>query len=468
MSILQITRQVMVRMLLRNVLLQLGAFVGVVTLTGCGVAPAMMATPVATDTPPVWTAGIATSSVSTSLPATAIPLPSPPPPPTPLPTRIPTPDVPTLNERLQIFDEVWRIVNEKYLYADFGGIDWNGLYPEYRTRIMRAQSRDEFYTAMNDMVAQLNDHHSRFVPPAAVEAEDAIASGREIRVGIGVIVQPKPDGGFVQQVFPESPAARADIRPRDRIVAVNGRPYVPSDGDLQGEIGTSVRLTIARPGAKLRDVLLTRQEVHASILPYYRRFPGDIGYVSVPTLWVHDMGEQVSGALTDLVAGGPLRGLIIDLRSNRGGWGEVLSEVLSHFVRGQVGVFFGRDYVRPLVVNAPAGPDMRTLSAGLVVLIDEETASYAEVLAAVLQAEAGAIVVGARSAGNTETIYAHALRDGSRLWLAQEGFRLRSGLELEGRGVIPDVLLEVDWTRYSEDDDPQLLEALRLLGGGPK
>lgn len=457
-------------MVLRNVLLQLSAFVGVATLTGCGSSLPLAATalPVATDTPSAWVSVMATPDAPTLPPTTAAPLPSPIPTPTPLPTRVPTPDVLTLDERLQIFEEVWRIVHEKYLYTDFGGVDWEGLYPEYRARVLRAQSRDEFYAAMIDMVAQLNDNHSRFVPPAAVEAEDATASGQEIRVGIGVIVQPKPDGGFVQQVFPESPAARAGIRPRDRIVAVNGRPYAPSDGDLQGEIGTSVRLTIARPGAKLRDVLLTRQEVRASILPYHRRFPGDIGYISVPTLWVHDMGEQVSGALTDLVASGPLRGLIIDLRSNRGGWGEVLSGVLSHFVRGQVGVFFGRDHVRPLVVNPPAGPDMRNLSAGLVVLVDEETASYAEVLAAVLQAEAGAIVVGAPSAGNTETIYAHALRDGSRLWLAQEGFRLRNGSDLEGRGVVPDVLLEVDWTRYSEDDDPQLLEALRLLGGGPK
>ncbi|ABU59990.1 S41 family peptidase [Roseiflexus castenholzii] len=457
-------------MVLGNVLLRLGAVVSIVTLTGCGMAPVstVRSTTAATDALPAWTEGIATSGASTPATATVTPLPSPTLVPTPIPTLTPTPDVPALDERLQIFDEVWRIVNEEYLYDDFGGIDWEGLYPDYRARIMRAQSRDEFYAAMIDMVAQLNDNHSRFVPPASVEAEDATASGQETRVGIGVSVQPKPDGGFIQQVFPESPAARAGIRPRDRIVAVDGRPYAVSDGDLQGDIGTSVRLTIARPGAKLRDVLLTRQEVRASILPYYRRFPGDIGYVAVPTLWVHDMGEQVSGALTDLVAGGSLRGLILDLRSNRGGWGEVLSGVLSHFVRGQVGVFFGRDYVRPLVVNPPAGPDMRNLSAGLVVLIDEETASYAEVLAAVLQAEAGAIVVGARSAGNTETIYAHALRDGSRLWLAQEGFRLRNGTDLEGRGVIPDVLLEVDWTRYSEDDDPQLLEALRLLGGGPK
>jgi len=213
-------------------------------------------------------------------------------------------------------------------------------------------------------------------------------------------------------------------------------------------------------------VVVMRQEVSTHILPYYRRFPGDIGYVSIPTLWVNDMGEQVSGALTDLVVEGPLRGLVVDVRSNRGGWGEVLTDVLSHFTRGQVGIFFGRNHVRPLVVGPPAGPDMRRIP--LVVLIDSETASYAEVLAAVLQQEADALIVGTHSAGNTETIYAHTLRDGSRLWLAQESFQLQSGENLEGVGVTPDTLLDVDWTRYSEDDDPQLLEALRLLGGGPK
>jgi C-terminal peptidase prc len=279
-------------------------------------------------------------------------------------------------------------------------------------------------------------------------------------------VQPKFDGAFIQLVFPESPAARAGLRPRDRIVAVDGRPYALADGNLQGEAGTAVRLSVARPGAKLRDVVVVRQEVQAHILPYYRRFPGDVGYVSIPTFWANDMGEQVSGALTDLVSAGPLHGVILDVRSNRGGWGEVLNEVLSHFVRGQVGVFFGRSYVRPLVVASPAGPDMRSIP--VVVLVDSDTASYAEVLAAVLQREADALVVGSPSAGNTETIYAHTLRDGSRLWLAQESFRLQDGTNLEGSGVTPDVALDIDWTRYSEDDDPQLLEALRLLGAGPK
>jgi carboxyl-terminal processing protease len=417
-----------------------------------------------------------------TLPPTSVPTLSPLPsierrPPTVLPTlaRSPittslSPTVPpvlSLEQRQQIFEEVWRTVKDHYLYADFRGLDWDALREEYEPRLAFDQSRDQFYAMMAEMVAHLDDHHSRFVAPSAVLTEDAVASGREITVGIGVVAKPKPDGAFIQLVFPDSPAERAGLRPRDRIIAVDGRPYTIEDGDLEGPEDSTTRLTVVRPGEKKpRDVVLTRQEVQTHILPAYQRFPGDIGYVSVPTLWVNDMDEQVSGALTDLRATGQLDGLILDVRSNTGGWGHVLSGILSHFVRGQVGVFFDRRHERPLEVEQPAGPDLRHVP--LVVLVDGDTASYAEVLAAVLQRERHALVVGAPTAGNTETIYPYTLSDGSRLWLAQEGFRLQNGVNLEGTGVQPDEVVDVDWTRYSEDDDPQLLEALRLLGAGPK
>jgi carboxyl-terminal processing protease len=442
------------------------AIVLLALLAGCAAAPPRAAgIPSPQSTPLPWPTvppPTATHLPPTTAP-TAVPLDTVAP---PRPTISPTPDELSLEERRLIFDEVWVTVRDEYLYPDYRGVDWEALRDEYASRIEGDQTRSEFYGTMVELVAQLDDNHSRFVPPAAAAAEEVSTSGRETHVGIGVAVQPKLDGGFVQLVFPESPADRAGLRPRDRIVAVDGRPYTVHDGDLQGEAGSVVRLSVVRPGGKLRDVVVERQEVRAHILPYYRRFPGDVGYVAIPTLWANDMGEQVSGALTDLVSAGSLRGVILDVRSNRGGWGEVLNEVLSHFVRGQVGVFFGRNYVRPLVVEPPAGPDLRNLP--VVVLVDGDTASYAEVLAAVLQREAGAPVVGSPSAGNTETIYAHSLRDGSRLWLAQESFRLQDGTNLEGSGVTPDALLDTDWTRYSEDDDPQLLEALRLLGAGPK
>ena len=448
--------------------------VGVVTLTGCAASGAVVvstSTPLATATQVLPTPTSAPTAVPAS-PQPATPTSRPTAAPTTAPTKPPPPTAPpipqalTVAERQQVFNEVWSTVKQHYLYADFRGLDWDAMREEYGPRVDVDQDNEAFYGDMAEMVARLGDHHSRFLPPAAAQAQDATATGYENTVGIGVVTQPKADGAFVQMVFPDSPAARADMRPRDRIIAVDGRPYAASDGDLLGLAGTTVRLNVVRPGEKPRDVVLVRQEVQGRIEPYYRRFPGDIGYVAISTLWVNDMDEQVSGALTELVSDGRLRGLILDVRANGGGWNKVLTGILSHFVRGQVGMFFDQRHVRPLVIPPPAGPDLRGLP--LVVLVDGDTASYAELLAAILQREGRALIVGTPTSGNTETIYAYTLKDGSRLWLAQEGFRLQNGTNLEGVGVQPESVVDVDWTHYSEDDDPQLLEALRLLGAGPK
>jgi C-terminal processing protease CtpA/Prc len=138
----------------------------------------------------------------------------------------------------------------------------------------------------------------------------------------------------------------------------------------------------------------------------------------------------------------------------------VLVSVLSHFVRGEVGGFFDRHSTRPLVVKEGSGPDLRGLP--MVVLINNATSSYAELLAAIVQAEAHAYVIGIPSPGNTETIYAYELSGGARLWVAQEGFRLSNGINLEGKGVQPDLVMDPDWTR-SELEDPHILEAMRYL-----
>lgn len=377
----------------------------------------------------------------------------------------PSPTALSASLRRQVFDEVWNIVEKKYLYPDFNGLDWQATYEEYLPRIDAADSDNGFYAEVAEMIALLNDQHSRFLPPAAAAFEDSANRGEESIVGIGVLASFDRDSGYIRTVFPDSPAALAGIRPRDRIIAVDGHSYNLEDGNIQGLAGSSVRLNIQRPGEKPRDVVLVRQEVQGRISPTYRRLYDDIGYLSIPTLWVNDMDAQVSGAITELVAGGPMSGMIVDLRGNGGGWGHVLSGILGHFVRGPVGTFFDQRTSRVLNVTTPAGPDIRNVP--LVVLIDGDTQSYAEVLAAVLQ-ENGAHVVGSRSPGNTESIYVYVLNDGSRLWLAQESFKLRDGADLEGHGVQPDAPVDADWKRFSEDDDPQILEALRLLGAGPK
>jgi C-terminal peptidase prc len=377
------------------------------------------------------------------------------------PSPSPAPTLAPLAFREEIFEKVWSKVDEQYLYDDFRGLDWPAVYETYAPQVRRAASNDEFYALLSSMVRELDDGHSRFIAPSQVLVEDAENTGVRSSVGVGILSVALDDGAFVQQVFPGSPAERAGIRPRDRIVAVNAQPYNPTDSQLEGPEGTTVTLTIARPGSPPFTVTLKRQMVQGRIAPQTRRFDGDIGYLSIPTLWVNDMSSQVAGALTDLVAGGELNGVIIDLRGNRGGWREVLTSILGHFVRGRVGAFFNQRELTPLIVEPAPGPDLSNVP--LVVLIDERSASYAEVLAGVLQERGRARVVGETSAGNTETAYGYDFEDGSRLWVAQEGFRLANGANLEGSGVQPDIRVVGDWTRFSEEQDPFILAALALL-----
>ncbi|MBU6333601.1 MAG: PDZ domain-containing protein [Chloroflexi bacterium] len=375
-----------------------------------------------------------------------------------------------LDTRRLLFDEVWHTVQRRYVYADFRGVDWTQLYVEYAPRIEQESDRVRFYALLTELVARLNDGHSRFVPPVDAVLADDVAGGNASGLAIGALLVQHTDGVFVRLVYPQSPAERAGLRPRDRIVAVDGHGDRRALGrSLEGKVGDSVRLTVARPGdSRLRDVVVTYDAFVPTAGPTARWYAGDVVWLTLPTLWVTDLGEQLRLAFGELFRQRAPRAIVLDLRGNRGGWSAGLVELLGSFVRGQVGSFYGRDSQRLLMITGDDGPDLRGLP--LVVLVDSATASYAEVLAAVLQREAGATVIGVPSSGNTETIYAYTLFDGSRLWLAQERFELRDGRDLEGVGVVPDVAVASaadDWIRFDDRTDPYTVAVSQVLGLAP-
>ncbi|WP_129627076.1 S41 family peptidase [Candidatus Oscillochloris fontis] len=401
----------------------------------------------------------ASSSTATPVAVVVLPTLTPSPEPTLTATPLLTPTSLPLSLRQQILAEVWTTVNEHYLYADFHGLNWDALREEYAQQIEYAQSDEAFYRLLSEMVGRLDDNHSRVLAPNAAQREDVLSSGREEQVGIGVIALPLPDSLLIQHVFPDSPADRAGLEVRDRIVAVDGVFY--TQASIEGPAGSKVRITVVRPGEESRDMVLTRRVIEGRIMPEAYMLPGGVGYLAITTLWVNDMANLTTQALSELTSEAPLHGLIIDLRRNPGGWRDVLVGILGHFVQGHVGDFFNRQGTIPLEIRTPIQPNLSDIP--LVVLIDQGTASYAELLAAILQSEANATVIGLPSAGNTETIYSYDLTGGARLWVAQEGFHLRDGSNLEGVGVQPDLLLSQDWIYYSEADDPWIREGLRII-----
>jgi len=413
------------------------------------------------------------SAAPSPAPQRLLPLPSPAPA-SPVPAAVtPTPVVPqptpTLaaldsTKRAELFDRVWSAVDSHYIDADKGGVDWKAIKAEYRPQALAAASMPIFYDTLTRMVSELGDRHSRFEDPQRAFAQRALASGEDAYVGVGVLTVPVEDGLLVTTVFENSPAAEAGIARRDVVVAVDGRPVSHADTRLGGEQGSPVTLTVRSPDGAERAVTLRCRAVVAHYLPEAYLLPDTrVGYVLIQSFWPQNTAADTTAALERLLdQHGELDGLIVDVRGNGGGWRTVLEGVLGNFVAGEVGTFFGQN--NSYALSVAAGPLRRRLDGvPLVVLVDGETESYAEVFAAVLQAEGRAEIVGAPSAGNTETIFAYDFEDGSRLWIAQEGFRLSNGDDLEGRGVAPDRALEVDWTRFSERRDPHIVAALEML-----
>jgi carboxyl-terminal processing protease len=445
--------------------------------------------------PPFATAPVTPTTVVAALP-TARPLPTrtptpspsptitPTPSPSPLPTATPVPLEPTatlvplaLAEREQLFGQVWGLVNERYVYEDYRGVDWNALRDEFAPRVAQAASSDAFYGLMRELIGRLGDEHSRFASPQEV-ADEARSFAGDLRYGgIGARIRRVDDGGLITSLAADGPAARAGLQPRDVIVLVGDIPFTDtaafgSGGPvsaIQGLPGSELELTVRLPNGLLRTLQMRREVIpgDAFVEVEAQRLPGtNTGLLRIDTFLLNELDKRVREQLEALLADGPLDGLIVDVRANSGGRVDLMLNTIGLFVdTGVIGTSEGR--AGRYVLRTPTGRQMGSLAdVPMVVLVGPNSVSAAEMFAGGMQALGRARIVGQPSAGNTESIRPHDLPDGSRLWLAETTFHLPDGTPVEQRGVQPDRVVEADWWLYAPPDDPQVLAALEELRAG--
>ncbi len=390
-----------------------------------------------------------------------------------IPTATPLPDA---SEHERVFTQVCQLVRENYVYSDFNGLDWDTECSQMASRIAAAPDDESFYALMREMIDDLGDDHSYFLSPEEAMEEDEAWLGTLDYVGVGVYVQRVDDRPYAIVLFPMpgGPAEAAGIRPRDRILEIDGIPACCNeDGStnfdlMLGEEGTEVHLLVQTPGETPREVTLIRTAIRMQMPILTHRFTtpkGDFGYILLPSLDDSTIGQRTRQALETMMNDGPLDGLILDLRPNYGGEYRQLLAVLSLFTEGNGGYFLTRGgKQRPLTIEA--NPIGASQTIPLVTLIGPDTASYAEVLGAVLQWKGRSPLIGEPTEGNVETLHPHELEDGSRLWLAEEAFFLPDGHTIEGIGLQPDLLCPAeDWADYPLDADPQIITALHWLEG---
>jgi C-terminal peptidase prc len=373
----------------------------------------------------------------------------------------------------RIFRKLWQTVNLRYVYPDFNGFDWAAAQPATEEHIATGLTDEQFYDAMRDLIGKLNDSHSSFLSPDEAQSEDDEYTSTGTYTGVGLVTDVNSGGRHlvVLTVLPDSPAERAGIQPHDAILEIAGQPSVDADGNsmsklLRGEDGTSVEVVVRTPGQVPRRVQMIRGRVTSTEHITSRILPGTarIGLLDVPSLFEENVTTRTRSAMLDLMKDGPLDGLILDLRTNGGGSYPNLRGLLGLFTSGTVGHLVNRAGARTTVRVRPNGIG-NSQTVPLVVLIGPSTESFAEVLAGVLQAKGRARLIGQNTAGNIETLLAHEFEDGSRLWLAEESFRLPNGSSWELIGLNPDTRVEGEWDQYTAQDDPVIARALRMLNG---
>ncbi|MCZ8318576.1 MAG: S41 family peptidase [Lysobacteraceae bacterium] len=289
------------------------------------------------------------------------------------------------------------------------------------------------------------DPHSAYLPAAS--AADLRGDANGLYDGIGVEVEVRPDRSLkVIGAIDGSPAQRAGLRTGDVIVAVDGRPVGLRRDDepsraLRGPAGTSVRLTLLRPGEALpRDVRLVRESIALASVSGRLLEPGH-AYVRI-AYFEGDTAEELKRVLADLKAraGGRLAGVVLDLRNNPGGLLTTAIECADQFLEGGlIASTRGRSAVANTVYRATPGDLLD--GAPMAVLIDVGTASSAEVLAGALRDQRRALLLGSRSFGKGSVQSVIDLGNGDALKLTTARYYTPSGRSIQAAGILPDVVL---------------------------
>lgn len=378
--------------------------------------------------------------------------------------------------QLRVFQKLWKIVNDTYVYPDFNGVDWNAKKVEMQNLINSGVSDGEFYYAMRRLIESLNDNHSTFLPPYVAEEiyELFFASGEYIGIGLLTAPSRSRDYLYVLQVVPGSSAERAGIRAHDHILHIGGYSAVDRNGYSQsylflGPEGSEVPVVVRTPGSgETRSMSLTRERLPETVIVETRLMDNPagkkIGYMLVPTFFEQNIDRRVRAATQSLMAqaGGKLDGLVIDMRINSGGSVPLLNKTLGLFTSGVVGKFINRRG-RATNVAVAAQNVGNSQAVPLVVLIGPDTESAAEVFAGGLQARGEAKLVGQPSAGNIELVRGHEFEDGSIAFIAEQRFVLPNGSSWEGAGLAPDIVAGGAWDEFTPETDIALQEAVNLL-----
>jgi carboxyl-terminal processing protease len=329
-----------------------------------------------------------------------------------------------------------------------------------REYVDEVDTKELIQKAIQGMVQSL-DPHSSLLPLEAYQDLQIDTKGKFTGIGIHITMQ----DGFVTVISPieDTPAYKAGIKARDRIIKVDGK----SAKDLReavtmmrGPKGTKVVVTILREGVKkplefelVRDVIPIQSVKSIKLEPGY-------GYIRLSN-FTGTTTNEMEEALDKLEnSGAPLKGLILDLRNNGGGLLNQSIKVSDLFIdEGKILSIKGRNKKNTKVFKASVSGMPRNYP--LVVLINGGSASASEIVAGALQDHKRALILGTTSFGKGSVQTVETLRDGAGLKLTIARYYTPNDRSIQAKGIEPDIYLKLrrlDPTEIAKKDEGLLKE----------
>ncbi len=365
----------------------------------------------------------------------------------------------TKEQSLAVFDDVWNTVLERYYDPKLRGVDWLEQRATLRARAATAKNSDELYGILRFLIGELHDSHTRVYTP-----EEKFDWRSPKIVSVGLSIREVEDLPTVVSVEKNSYAEKIGFRVGDVITTVDGVPVASlisqkvsqqrgsstaAAGRLravatifEGKVGTLVEVGWQNAEGKERKINLRRdwREVKPSLRA--NRVEGFL-VVAFDVFLPETLREFVE-TVRDNSRG--LKGIILDLRGNRGGSAETMNDFTSLFLPAGkiIGNFTDRNgkTAIELQTQAPlyfASSPLSLEKMPIVVLTSTQTASAAEILTSVLRREDNAKLLGMPTCGCVLAVRRqHRLPDGGVLELSELDFKLIDGKRLEGSGIVPD------------------------------
>jgi carboxyl-terminal processing protease len=353
------------------------------------------------------------------------------------------PEYLTKDVDFKLFWEAWSLVRGRYYEADV---------PETQM----------FYGSLAGMVASLGDPYSVFLTPqGSEEFHDDLDGHFE---GIGAEIGIKNNRLTVITPLPGTPAERSGLKPADLILMIDdydtaGISLNKAVSLIRGEKDSVVNLTIYRDGFAEPTVFeVIRGSINVDSLTWEYL---DDGLVHIKVRQFNDDTVPLfQSAIIDLMQR-DINGIVLDLRSNPGGYLQSAITMASEWVNGKVVV--SEQLRSGEIVEHSANRPPRLDSYETVVLINSGTASGSEIVAGALKDWEEATIVGENSFGKGSVQSLYNLRDGSSIKLTIAKWFTPKGGSIEDGGITPDIEIELTEEDYNANLDPQLDKAIEIL-----